>query len=60
LAIPEGTTFPKKVHQRPLTPAQQEYLFPVLDEIWKAGITWFIPSDKVKAVTSTVLIQKMH
>jgi len=39
---------------------QCEYLFPVLDDIQKAGITRFIKSDEVKAVASTVLVQKTH
>ncbi|KAG1829623.1 hypothetical protein EV424DRAFT_1316537, partial [Suillus variegatus] len=42
LSIPPDTIFPKKVHQCPLTQPQWEYLFPVLDEMRKAGIMRFI------------------
>ncbi|KAG1719972.1 uncharacterized protein EDB91DRAFT_1002004, partial [Suillus paluster] len=60
LQIPPDATFTKKVHQWLLTKPQCEYLFPVLDNMQEAGITWFIKSDKVKVVASTVLIQKTH
>lgn len=60
LQIPQDATFSKRVHQRPLTKPQREYLFPVLDDMRRAGITRFIPSDEVKAVASTVLVQKAH
>jgi hypothetical protein len=60
LQIPPEATFTKKVHQRPLMRPQREYLFPVLDDMREAGITRFINSDEVKAVVSTVLIQKTH
>ncbi|KAG1813482.1 hypothetical protein DFJ58DRAFT_673731, partial [Suillus subalutaceus] len=58
LQIPQDTTFSRKVQQRPLTKPQCEYLFPVLDDMRQAVITWFIPLDEVKAVASTVLVQK--
>ena len=35
-------------------------MFPVLDKMRKAGITQFIPADEVKAIASTVLMQKTH
>ncbi|KAF9232043.1 hypothetical protein BU15DRAFT_81671 [Melanogaster broomeanus] len=60
LNIPPGSTFSKKVGQRPLTPAQKEYLFPLLDDFNKAGLTRFIRADEVKAIVSTVLAQKTH
>ncbi|KAG1787215.1 uncharacterized protein HD556DRAFT_1247217, partial [Suillus plorans] len=60
LQIPRDTTFLKRVHQRPLTKPQREYLFLVLDDMRRAGIMCFIPSDEVKAVASTVLVQKAH
>ncbi|KAG2746618.1 hypothetical protein P692DRAFT_20673037, partial [Suillus brevipes Sb2] len=60
LQIPPDATFTKKIHQRPLTKPQREYLFPVLDDMQEAGITRFIKSDEVKAVASTVLVQKTH
>ncbi|KAG1756662.1 uncharacterized protein EDB91DRAFT_1041514, partial [Suillus paluster] len=60
LSIPPDTVFSKKIYQHPLTQPQREYLFPVLDEMRKAGIMWFIPADEVKAVASTVLVQKTH
>ncbi|KAG2127186.1 uncharacterized protein EDB93DRAFT_1066481, partial [Suillus bovinus] len=60
LQIPQDAIFSRKVHQRPLTQPQCKYLFPVLDDMRRAGITCFIPADKVKAVASTVLVQKTH
>jgi hypothetical protein len=60
LQIPPGTTFGRKIQQRPLTKPQREYLFPVLNDMRDAGITRFIKSDEVKAVASTVLVQKAH
>ncbi|KAG2738036.1 hypothetical protein P692DRAFT_20645017, partial [Suillus brevipes Sb2] len=60
LQIPQDAVFSKKVQQRPLTKPQREYLFPVLDDMRRAGITRFISSDEVKAVASTVLVQKTH
>ncbi|KAG1889420.1 hypothetical protein F4604DRAFT_1569206 [Suillus subluteus] len=60
LQIPQDAIFSMKVHQRQLTQPQCKYLFPVLDDMRRAGITWFIPADEVKAVASTVLVQKTH
>lgn len=60
LQIPQDAIFSRKVHQRPLTQPQRKYLFPVLDDMRRAGITRFIPADEVKAVASTVLVQKTH
>ncbi|KAG2119865.1 uncharacterized protein F5147DRAFT_564021, partial [Suillus discolor] len=39
LQIPPGTTFAKKIQQRPLTKPQHEYLFPVLDDMRDIEIT---------------------
>ena len=60
LDIPDGTTFPLKVNQCPLTQAQKEFYLPLLDEFEEAGILHPIWSDKVKAVHPTVLAQKAH
>ncbi|KAG2034214.1 hypothetical protein BDR03DRAFT_870608, partial [Suillus americanus] len=60
LQIPQDAIFSRKVHQRPLTQPQRKYLFPVLDDMRRAGITRFILADEVKAVASTVLVQKTH
>ncbi|KIM56847.1 hypothetical protein SCLCIDRAFT_42026, partial [Scleroderma citrinum Foug A] len=60
LDIPEGTTFPLKVSQKPLTQAQKEYYLPLLDEFVEAGILRPIRSDEVRAVHPTVLVQKAH
>jgi hypothetical protein len=60
LQIPQDATFSKRVHQWPLTKPQREYFVPVLDNMRCAGITCFIPSDEVKPVASTVLVQKAH
>jgi hypothetical protein len=60
LSMPPDMIFSKKIHQHPLMQPQQKYLFPILDEMRKVGITRFIPADEVKAVASMVLIQKTH
>ena len=38
LDIPADTTFPMKVHQRPLTPPQRRYLYDSIDTMLKAGV----------------------
>ena len=58
--ILEGKTFNTKVHQRPLTPPQREYLNGVIDKMLKAGVVVPIPVSKVKCVSPTTLVQKVH
>lgn len=60
LNIPNDATFPKTVHQRPLTPPQREYLNMKVQEMLDAGIIEHIQPDQVKAVAPTVLAQKAH
>ncbi len=60
LNIPEGTTFPKKFHQRPLSPPQQQYLHFKVDEMLAAGVIALIDPSQVKAIAPTVLGQKAH
>ncbi|KIJ15366.1 hypothetical protein PAXINDRAFT_77388, partial [Paxillus involutus ATCC 200175] len=60
LNIPPGMTFPTKVHQRPLTPPQRDFLYERLNKLTKAGILRHIVPEEVKAVGSTVLAQKAH
>ncbi|KZT67390.1 hypothetical protein DAEQUDRAFT_658911, partial [Daedalea quercina L-15889] len=38
LNIPEGTQFPKRVHQRPLSAPQCYYLHKKIDELLEAGV----------------------
>ncbi|KAE9387340.1 hypothetical protein BT96DRAFT_766500, partial [Gymnopus androsaceus JB14] len=38
LNIPKDATFRKKVHQKPLTPPQKEYMHGKIDELLAAGI----------------------
>jgi len=38
LNIPEDATFLKKVHQKPLTPPQRQYLHTKIDEMLAAGV----------------------
>ena len=60
LNIPENTTFSKKVHQRPLTPPQKEYLHSKIDEMLAAGIIESCHPEQVKCVSPTTLAQKAH
>jgi RNase H-like domain found in reverse transcriptase/Reverse transcriptase (RNA-dependent DNA polymerase) len=60
LNIPEGTTFKKKVNQRPLTAPQKEYFNSVLDKMLEAGIIAPIDHKDVKCCGATTLAKKAH
>ncbi|EMD37974.1 hypothetical protein CERSUDRAFT_35881, partial [Gelatoporia subvermispora B] len=51
LHIPEGATFSRKVHQRPLTPPQKEYLHKKIDELLAAGIIKHCDPSQVRCVS---------
>ncbi|KAG2047618.1 hypothetical protein BDR06DRAFT_840744, partial [Suillus hirtellus] len=60
LDIPDGTTFNLRVHQRPLTPPQLQFLHGKIDEMLEAGIIEHAPPKAVKCCASTVLAKKAH
>ncbi len=37
LNVPPGTTFSRKIHQRPLTPPQRKFVYKKIDELLEAG-----------------------
>ncbi|OCH93944.1 hypothetical protein OBBRIDRAFT_707920, partial [Obba rivulosa] len=60
LNIPEGATFTKKVHQRPLTPPQKAYLHKKIDELLATNIVEHCDPSLVKCVSPITLAQKAH
>ncbi|OJT13168.1 Retrovirus-related Pol polyprotein from transposon 297 [Trametes pubescens] len=60
LNVPTDATFSKRVHQRPLTPPQREYVHKKIDELLAAGaIAQCSPSD-VKCIAPITLAHKAH
>lgn len=60
LNVPPGTTFSKKVHQRPWTPPQCQYMHTKIDEMLAADIIEQCEPSAVKCVSPTTLAQKAH
>ena len=60
LDIPPETTFPLKVHQKPLTPPQRRYLYESIDTMLEAGIIEACKPEDVKCISPTTLAQKTH
>ncbi|KAF8221482.1 hypothetical protein L208DRAFT_1531951 [Tricholoma matsutake] len=60
LHIPNGTTFKKKVNQRPLSGPQKEYFNGVLNKMLEAGIIAPISHSAVKCCGATTLAKKAH
>ena len=60
LDIPTDTTFPMKVHQRPLTPPQRRYLYDSIDTMQEAGVIEACKPEDVKCISPTTLAQKAH
>ena len=60
LNIPADAKFSTKVHQRPLTPPQRQYLNKKIDEMLEAGVIEHVEPSRVKCVSPTVLAQKAH
>lgn len=60
LDIPTDTTFPMKVHQRPLTPPQRRYLYDSIDTMLEAGVIEACKPEDVKCISPTTLAQKAH
>ncbi|KAG6852193.1 hypothetical protein C0991_002173 [Blastosporella zonata] len=60
LHIKPTATFSTKVHKKPLTPAQKEYLNKSIDDMLAAGIIERCDPAKVKCVSLTTLAQKAH
>ena len=60
LNVPPNVKFSTKVHQRPLTPPQRQYLNKKIDEMLDAGIIEQVEPSRVKCVSPTTLAQKAH
>ena len=60
LDIPPDATFSKKVHQKPLTPPQHQYLYKSIDTMLEADIIEPCAPEDVKCVSPTTLAQKTH
>jgi hypothetical protein len=60
LNIPENAKFSTKVHQRPLTPPQKQFLDKKINEMLEAGIIEHVEPSRVKCVSPTTLAQKAH
>ena len=60
LNIPPDATFSKKVHQKPLTAPQRQYLNKSIDTMLEAGIIEPCTPEEVKCVSPTTLAQKTH
>ena len=58
--IPPGSTFSKKVQQKPLTPPQRQYLYKSIDTMLEAGIIETCAPEEVKCVSPTTLAQKTY
>ena len=58
--IPPGSTFSKKVQQKPLTPPQRQYLYKNIDTMLEADIIEPCAPENVKCVSPTTLAQKTH
>ena len=60
LDIPADATFSRKIHQKPLTPPQRQYLHARIDEMLAAGVLEQCEPGQVKCVSPTTLAQKVH
>lgn len=60
LDIAPNTTFSKKVHQKPLTPPQRQYLYKSINTMLEADIIEPCAPEDVKCVSPTTLAQKTH
>ena len=60
LDIPPDAAFSKKVHQKPLTPPQRQYLYKSIDTMLEADIIEPCAPEDVKCVSPTTLAQKTH
>lgn len=60
LDIPKDATFPLKVHQKPLTPPQRQYLYNSIDTMLEAGVIESCKPEDVKCISATTLAHKTH
>ncbi|KIM37850.1 hypothetical protein M413DRAFT_54364, partial [Hebeloma cylindrosporum] len=60
LDIQPDAVFSTKVHQKPLTPPQRQYLYTSIDTMLEAGIIDACKPEEVKCVSATTLAQKAH
>ncbi|KAF6751358.1 hypothetical protein DFP72DRAFT_1137928 [Ephemerocybe angulata] len=58
--IPDDAKFSRKVHQRPLSPPQRQYLNTKIDEMLAAGIIEACEPGEVKCASPTTMAQKAH
>ncbi|KAJ3709712.1 hypothetical protein C8R42DRAFT_598167, partial [Lentinula raphanica] len=60
LNVPTDATFSRKVHQRPLTQPQKQYLHTKIDELLASDIIKQCDPSDVKCVSPTRLAKKAH
>ncbi|KAH9850168.1 hypothetical protein C2E23DRAFT_782904, partial [Lenzites betulinus] len=60
LNVPADATFSKRVHQKPLTPPQREYVHKKIDELVEAGAIEPCTPDEVKCIAPITLAHKAH
>jgi len=60
LDIDPKAIFSKKVHQKPLTPPQRQYLYKSINVMRSAGIIEPCLPQEVKCISATTLAQKAH
>lgn len=60
LNVLANTTFPRKVHQRLLTPPQREFVYKKIDELLETGVIEPCEPSKVKCVALITLAHKVH
>jgi hypothetical protein len=58
LTIDPSVKLPKKTAQRPVTEAQKDWFFSILDEMENAHVVQRVPGDFIKALSSTHLQPK--
>lgn len=58
--VPEGATFSRKIHQRPLKAPEREYFFPWVESMEQAGVIRKIDPKDIKCYAPTILAQKVH
>ncbi|KAH9848605.1 hypothetical protein C2E23DRAFT_739013, partial [Lenzites betulinus] len=60
LNVPPDATFSKRIHQKPLTPPQREYVHKKIDELVEAGAIEPCTPDEVKCIAPITLAHKAH
>ena len=60
LDIPPEVSFSMKIHQKPLTPPQHQYLYKSMDTMLEARYIEACKPDDIKCISATTLAQKTH